>query len=251
MRETGGVLRVELHEATEGNVFMARNRELTSRHCICLSVCDTGHGIDPDLINRIFEPYFTTKGPSEGTGLGLAIVHGIIKSHNGTIMVTSRDGETRFTVYLPIHGQAGQISSEEVKLTLPEIHGHIMFVDDEGDIVDMVNAVLTKAGAAVSSHTSSLAALAAFTSSPAGFDIVITDQNMPHLSGFELAKKILQLRPGIPVILCTGFSETVNEHDAKTAGIREFIQKPLDIDKLAQVIKTILMEKDSAGRSSR
>ncbi len=245
MRETGGVLLVELHEATVDNAFMARNRELTSRHCICLSVCDTGRGIEPELINRIFEPYFTTKGPSEGTGLGLAIVHGIAKSHNGAIMVTSRDGETRFTLYLPLHEQAGQISSDEVELALPEILGHIMFVDDEGDIAEMVNAVLTKTGAAVSSYTSSPAALAAFTSSPAGFDLVITDQNMPHLSGFELAKKILKLRPEIPVILCTGFSESVNEHDAKTAGIREFIQKPLNIDKLAHVIKKILTERAS------
>jgi CheY-like chemotaxis protein/anti-sigma regulatory factor (Ser/Thr protein kinase) len=244
MRTTGGALRVEVCETRLDDAFLARHPELSSKHCIALTVSDTGSGIEPDHLGRIFEPYFTTKGPSEGTGLGLAIVHGIVKNHNGLITVTSELGKgTRFTVYLPAHQELKPRESEEVVFPLPNLHGSVMFVDDEADIAEMVRTALSKTGASVASFTDSLAAFKAFEDAPEAFDVVITDQNMPHLSGLELARKILARRPDIPVILCTGFSETLNDQGIGSTAIRQLLEKPLNIDKLAWLIKNSLPEK--------
>lgn len=205
-----------------------------------LSVSDTGQGMDGETLQRIFEPYFTTKEVGKGTGLGLAVVHGIAKRHDGDIIVRSEPGKgSVFDVYLPT-AVVETKASIAVPEALPKGSGHILLVDDEPMIADMAARMLEQLGYRVAAKTSPLDALDLFRSAPREFDLILTDYTMPGLTGLELAGEILRIRPDIPVILCTGFNENVTKETAKAMGIRELTLKPLERKELARLVRSVL-----------
>ena len=240
MREKGGVLELSLVGLELDADAVAQYPDLTPGAYVALSVSDTGHGIDPEIIDRIFEPYFTTKGLSEVTGMGLGVVHGIVKRHGGMITVQSKLGKgTTFHVFFPMI-QSEVIPKAEVSAPLRTGNERILFVDDEKALVDMVIQMLERLGYKVIARTSSIDALEVFRAQPDKFDLVITDQTMPNMTGAELSKELMRIRPDIPIILCTGYSELITEDKAKSMGIREFVMKPLVARDLAQTIRKVL-----------
>jgi nitrogen-specific signal transduction histidine kinase/ActR/RegA family two-component response regulator len=207
-----------------------------------LTVADTGQGIDKALQERIFDPYFTTKRKGKGTGMGLSVVHGIVKNCGGDIRVESAPGQGAvFRVYLP--AQKTAIPSPEKVPVTTTVGGHqetILVVDDEPQIAHVMQLMLESLGYRVTAYTSSRDALQDFGDAPQAFDMVITDMTMPELTGEELARAILQKRPDIPVILCTGFNEHMNEERARRLGIRRLIYKPIVRNALADVVRNAL-----------
>jgi CheY-like chemotaxis protein len=207
-----------------------------------LIVRDTGTGMPADIMDKIFDPFFTTKRLGEGTGLGLSVVHGIVKQHGGYITVESESGKgSTFTAYFPqIAGglEADAVSDNEI----PMGSERILFVDDEEALAEMSGDVLTELGYEVTSRMSSTEALTLLKEDPSRFDLVITDQTMPGMTGVDLAKKILVLRPDMPIIMCTGYSHTTNEESAKATGIRAFVMKPLTKREIARTVRKVLDE---------
>ena len=205
-----------------------------------LTISDTGHGIDPQVIERIFDPFFTTKEPSKGTGMGLSVVHGLVKSLKGYISVKSSPGEgSVFEVYLPriLKGQIEKIEKSEECPTGKEC---ILFVDDEETLTAMAGEILTQLGYKTVVETDSVKALEEFRAHPDKFDLVITDQAMPEWSGDAMCKEMLRIRPDLPIIMCTGFNELIDEKAAKAIGIKEFSMKPFFILDLAKTIRKAL-----------
>ena len=240
MRENGGVLTVSLSDITIDAGFESRKLDIATGGYLCLQVKDTGHGMPEEVRARIFDPFFTTKERDKGTGMGLAVVHGIVKSHGGAISVHSKPGKgTSFAIYLPlIRAEVKKAAKTGVKL--PTGDECILFVDDEKTLVDLGRQMLERLGYRVECRTSSIEALELFKNRPDQFDLVITDMTMPNLTGDKLTRQIMNIRPDIPVILCTGFSEQIGEESAKALGIREFIFKPLVMDKLAGSVRKVL-----------
>ena len=240
MGENGGILDVSLEKVENGSDVGGRFAGLSPGPYLRLTVSDNGHGMTPEVKERIFDPYFTTKEKGEGTGLGLAMVHGIVKSHGGTTTVYSEPemGST-FHVYLPImETEIGQdMGTEE---TVPTGSERILFVDDEQPIVDIAKQMVEQLGYTVVTKTSSLEALELFRTKPDEFDLVITDMTMPHMTGEELANELMFIRPDIPIILCTGFSRRVTEKKAKAMGIQAFVLKPILRQELAETIRRVL-----------
>ena len=240
MRARGGILEVSITEIEVKADLVFRYLEMKPGHYVKLAVSDTGPGMDAAVMERIFEPYFTTKGPGEGTGLGLSVVQGIVKDHGGEIRVQSEPGVgTTFEVLLP------RIDEElapgtEVVAVLPTGSERILFVDDEEIMVDLGKEMLGFLGYRVSTSTSSFEALETFRAEPDAFDLVITDMTMPGLTGSSLARELMAIRRDIPIILCTGFSELINEKEAKKAGIREFVMKPYVATSIAGTIRRVL-----------
>lgn len=209
-----------------------------------LTVQDDGPGIDAETLSHVFEPFFTTKEPGEGTGIGLAVVQGVVKSLNGTIAVESELGKgTTFTVYLPKAELPVRPVREEERRPAPKGQERILFVDDEPAIVEMERRTMERMGYRVETRTDGFAALETFKASPLDYDLVITDQKMPRMSGMDLARKITEIRPDIPVILSTGYSESVSPEGAKAAGIQEYIMKPVVMRELAETIRRVLDKK--------
>jgi CheY-like chemotaxis protein len=240
MREKGGVLRVTLSLVHLDSLDVGRPMELSPGRYLDLTVEDTGHGMDRTIIDRIFDPYFTTKGPGEGTGLGLAVVHGIVKSYGGAIQVYSELGNgTAFYVYLP-KLESGETLEEEVLAPILRGNERILLVDDEETLVNAVKQMLEHLGYKVTATTNSAEALSLFLQRPEDFDLVITDYTMPNMTGDDLAKEIMQIRPDVPIILCTGFNEQINEQAAKSMGIRALIMKPVSLRGIAKVIYEVL-----------
>lgn len=240
MRQTGGILEVCL-EAVEVNTALAgQYPTLHLGPYVQLTVRDTGHGIAPDVVERIYDPFFTTKAVGEGTGIGLSVVHGIVINHGGTIMVESQVGQgTTFTIYLPRIEPPVAAAGEEEE-TMPHGRERILFVDDEAALVHLGHTVLTRLGYDVATYTSSEEALAAFQASPHHFDLVITDYTMPHITGEALARTLRSLRPDIPIILGTGFSRTMDAEKAKALGIDAFLMKPWTARDLARNVAQVL-----------
>jgi len=208
---------------------------------IKLTVRDTGHGITPEILDRIFDPYFTTKEKGEGTGLGLALVHGIVKSHGGTITVKSELGKgTTFNVFFPRIEEADKGENKVAEKPLPNGQERILFIDDDLALVDIGKQMLENLGYKVITKADSLEALKLFQDQPHEFDLVITDMTMPNMTGEKLAKEFIRIRPDVPIILCTGFSEQITEEDAKKIGIKEFAMKPLVMEDLAKTIRKVL-----------
>jgi CheY-like chemotaxis protein len=191
-------------------------------------------------MDRIFDPFFTTKKLGEGTGLGLSVVHGIVKQHDGYIEATSEPGiGSAFTVYFP--RIADRITADGVdEESIPTGRERILFVDDEEALAEMGQDMLTDLGYRVESKTGSREALAVLRLDPSRFDLVITDQTMPHMTGIELAREIIALRADMPIVLCTGFSHTANEESAQAAGVRAFLMKPLTKKEIATTIRKVL-----------
>jgi PAS domain S-box-containing protein len=239
MRENGGLLELILDEM-ELNQDLYNQRGLTAGKYMHLTVTDSGHGMKPGVMERIFEPYFTTKKTGEGTGMGLSVVHGIIKSHNGDISVASQEGRgTTFDVFLPL-SETRDLPKVKAVESVNGGSEHILFVDDEKDLVDMGKQMLEKMGYKVTVRTSSIEVLEAFRQDPAKFDLVITDQTMPNMTGTQLTRELLKIRPNLPVILCTGFSETVSKENYKTLGIRSFVMKPIIKNEISKIIREVL-----------
>jgi len=241
MMQDGGVLEVSLNSITVRQEDTQLVGELPVGTYIRLIVRDTGHGMDKSTVRRIFEPYFTTKEKGEGTGLGLPLVHTIVENHNGKIKVYSSPEEgATFTIYLPqiIFPQEDiEVQKEE---TLPSGTEHILLVDDEKSIVAMFTRVLEALGYQVTGLTDSIEALECFREDAGQFDLVITDQTMPHLSGYELAKRMLEINPGIPIILCTGFSSIISKEKSESLGIKKMLMKPIMKSEMAKVIRSVL-----------
>ena len=205
-----------------------------------LTVADSGHGMDNRTISRIFEPYFTTKEVGEGTGMGLAVVHGIVNDHSGHISVYSEPGVgTRFEILLPlIEARVNEIVESENSLE-PGTE-RILFVDDEEAIVSIGKDMLERLGYKVDTWTNSLEALEYFRSKPDSFDLIITDMTMPKMTGKKLSSEIKKIRDDIPIILCTGFSNTNVQEHAADVGVKGFLSKPITIQDLAKTVREIL-----------
>jgi PAS domain S-box-containing protein len=240
MRAAGGTLRVSLQNVEIGPKGARGAPNLEPGPHVKLSVADTGHGMDTAVQQRIFDPYFTTKGPEEGTGLGLAVVYGIVKNLSGAILVKSESGKgATFDVFFP-RIETGPEASAMQSVSLPTGRGVVLVVDDEKHIVDMMKDMLVSLGYEAVSRYSSSDALEVFKAKPGSFDIVITDLTMPHMTGIDLAREILKVRAGTPIILCTGFSEAVDENRAKLTGIKELLMKPVSMRDLAVAVNRLL-----------
>lgn len=240
MRGAGGILDVHM-EQIELKPRIAASLNLKSGQYLKLTISDTGAGIDSTIIDRIFEPYFTTKNPGEGTGLGLSVVHGIVKSHGGEISVVSNPGKgTSFTLYFPVTDLIVETMRSERVEKITGGTEHILYIDDEPSLAEMGKNLLERLGYTVTIRTSSIEALEAFRMHPDRFDLIISDQTMPFMTGTQLAGEILKIRPHFPIIICTGFSESISRENYKSIGIREFIMKPIIKKDIARVIREVL-----------
>jgi len=214
---------------------------------ITLSVSDNGHGIPEELKKNIFDPYFTTKGQGKGTGLGLAIVYGIVKEHNGDIRVFSEIGKgTTFTVFLPLLKKPDEADSV---VNVEDGHAgneRILLVDDEESVVNIERQMLERMGYRVTTQLHSVDAYQAFKANPDDFDLVVTDMTMPSMTGSQLAEKILAIRPEMPIIVCTGFSEVIDKDTAEAIGIKGFLLKPVVRSKMAEAVRKVLDDRCSA-----
>ncbi len=240
MQEKGGTLSVRVSELVADTRLVSRHLDLKPGSYVCLSVSDTGIGMDASTVEKIFDPYFTTKEVGVGTGLGLSVVQGIIKGHQGAITVYSEPGKgTTFNVYLPSIGKR-ELPSIQNEGNFPPGDERILFVDDEKHMADLGVQMLTSFGYRVTAVTDSKEAFELFKKDTEAFDLVITDMTMPNLTGKELALEIKAIRPDCPIILCTGFSELINETKAKDSGIDAFLMKPYVAGDLVRIIHKIL-----------
>jgi two-component system, cell cycle sensor histidine kinase and response regulator CckA len=254
MRASRGVLNVRLRQTQVGtDLFSPIFSDLQPGFYLELTVSDTGCGMSAATLERIFDPYFTTKEPGEGTGLGLAVVQSIVKNHGGTITAESEPGKgSSFHVFLPaIKEDVEPIYTAQIRPMLPGENERILFVDDEELLASLGKQVLEALGYSVVIQTNGLEALETFRLRPYAFDLVITDMTMPGLTGRELAGEVMAIRPEIPIILCTGYSESIDQKTAMEAGIRGFIMKPMLIRELSDLIRKVLKEKDEPGPVSR
>ena len=243
MRQTGGVLAVRLEAVEVDTALAVQYPTLHLGPHVRLTVRDTGQGMPPNVVERIYDPFFTTKAAGEGTGIGLSVVHGIVVKHGGAITVESRVGDgTTFMIYLPCipWDMAGEIQAEE---SLPHGQGRLLLVDDEPMLVRLGYSVLTQLGYDVTAYTSSVSALAAFQAAPHHFDLVITDYTMPQMTGDALTRALRRLRPDIPIILETGFSHTIDAEQAAALGIDAFLLKPWTVRELARTIAQVLAQR--------
>jgi CheY-like chemotaxis protein len=207
----------------------------------CLTVSDTGVGMNEDLTTKIFTPFFTTKGKGKGTGMGLSVVYGIVKHMNGSIQVYSEPGTgTNFHVYMPIIEQPSEEQNIPIKAPFQKGNEHILLVDDENAIVTMEKQMLERLGYQVTSRTSSVEALECFRAISNKFDLVITDMAMPNMPGDKLAVELIKIRPDIPILLCSGFSEIMTEDESKSMDFKGFLMKPILMKDLADKIREVL-----------
>ena len=239
MEHSGGTLSVGLKPRVFDQQLVFAGQQLTAGEYVELTVSDTGCGIEPEIMAKIFDPYFTTKEVGKGTGMGLSISQGIIRSYGGIITLESTLGQgTTFRVLFPvIHEEIKAVAEEEAPARGSE---HILLVDDEEAVCAMGKAVLGRLGYIVTTHSRSNEALAAFAENPARFDLVISDQTMPGLTGIELARQLLAIRPELPIILCTGFSNQIDEASAKVIGIRELAVKPINLVTFGNLVRKVL-----------
>ncbi len=240
MRLSGGVLEVSLGDEEISTASMVEKEQPGGMY-LKLSVRDTGEGMEPEVTQRIFDPYFTTKRVGEGTGLGLAVVYSIVKNHKGAIKVFSEPGKgSVFSVYLPRLDREA-VESTAVKSSVIGGSGRIMVVDDEEDIVELEKQMLEELGYEVMPTRCGTEALHAFRASPERFDLVLTDQTMPGMTGVELAKEILSIRAGIPIVLCTGLGDSVHMKACKD-GIGVILAKPISFRQMAETVKNLLSD---------
>ena len=244
-REGGGILEVSLSAVDLDAESAAQHAELKQGRYFMLIVSDTGQGMDRTTMDKIFDPYFTTRKKDGGTGLGLSVVHGIVKGHGGAIMVYSKQGEgTTFHVYFPVFEEEQKPTEFKQKKPLPTGDERILLVDDEPSLTELGQQMLELLGYNVTTLTGSREALELFRSKAHQFDIVITDMTMPEMTGDRLAQELLKIRPDIPIIIYSGFNINILKNRVRDIGIRKFIMKPLVISELAKAVRDVL---DSAG----
>ena len=240
MKEQGGILEVIMERVELDDTADMPDPGLEPGHFLKLTVGDTGHGMTPEVMKRVFDPFFTTGAVGECTGMGLAVVHGIVKNHGGAVTVQSEPGKgSIFQVYLPISEKEVK-RGREVAAYRPGRHERILFVDDEKMVVETVKKMLVHLGYRVRTKTSSDEALELFKREADQFDMVITDLIMPGMTGLEMAKEILKIKPGIPLMVFTGFSERIDENETKAIGIDAVLKKPLLMRELEQKIRYVL-----------
>jgi PAS domain S-box-containing protein len=240
MRKNGGVLEITMDGLEIGSNSPTGHLELNPGKYLRLTVSDSGHGMPTEVIDRIFEPYFTTKKPGEGTGLGLAVVHGIVKSHGGDIGAWSKPGQgSTFSAYFPIAASGSQPQPQAPE-SIPKGSERLLIVDDEDDLAQMNKRSLEKLGYQVVAVSQSEEALNLFQTNPEEYDLIITDLTMPHMTGLELAHKIRAIRTTVPIILCTGFSELLTQEQVTAAGIQALLTKPVSRGKMAVTIRHAL-----------
>ena len=240
MENGGGVLKVSLRDIRLTSGFTKKHVALKPGDYLELKISDTGKGIPPGIIESIFEPYFTTKAPGEGTGMGLATVHGIVKKYSGEILVESKLNKgTEFTVYLPVCRKRVKTKRQKFE-NLPGGSENILIVDDEMQVARITGLTLKRLGYNVTTLTSSMEALELFRSDPDAFDLVITDMTMPGLTGDKLTNKLLSIKPGLPVILFTGYAKKFAGKEANIKGIRAFAYKPVTSADLANIVRGVL-----------
>ncbi|WP_300458913.1 cache domain-containing protein [Desulfobacula sp.] len=242
MEKTGGILTIRVREREILNTTDIFSHVIPPGRYLELEIIDTGIGMDEETLSKAFDPYFTTKAAGKGTGLGLSLVHAIVKAHGGYIKASSAVGQgTCFSVYLPVVDQETHFNPR-VKQEKRSKHGaeKIMVVDDEKNIRWVIQAYLARYGYSISTFENGAEAFEAFERAPDQFDLIITDMTMPRMTGEELAKNVLRLRKGMPVILCTGYSETISEAKALEMGIRKYVQKPVSNEELVMLVREIL-----------
>ncbi|MCP3942139.1 MAG: response regulator [Desulfobacteraceae bacterium] len=239
MQKKGGILKVELNDVhfdTAQSLFI----NLKPGQYLNLTISDQGHGMPPETLAKLYDPFFTTKKKEEGTGLGMSVVHGIIKNHQGAIKVESqlKKGST-FNIYLPIikKQKSGEV---EIKSSTPVGTERILLIDDDPDLVRMNKRILEPLGYKIETRVSSIEALELFRTDPNRFDLIITDMAMPNMTGEELAQKLLLIRADIPIIICTGFSDNMNKEKARNMGFKAFLHKPILKQKLAETIRKVM-----------
>jgi len=242
MRDSGGTLSIELDniEITPKN-HSTSDSYMPGKY-VKLEVRDTGHGMDKKAMEKIFNPYFTTKEIGKGTGMGLAVVDGIVKKHNGFIKVSSEIGHgSTFQVFWPAIEKDDSIKIPEKNNTeLVKGSEQIMLVDDEPNLLDTSQAILKKLGYKAIVFNDAQSALQAFTQDPYLFDLVVTDMTMPQMTGDKLAIKMLEIRKDIPIILYTGYHESITENMIREIGISKYVQKPITGQKLSVLIREVL-----------
>jgi len=240
MEKAGGILEVRVDSETIDRMRVKNFPDLAPGKYAKITLIDVGHGIDPDIINRIFDPYFTTKQMGEGSGMGLAIVHGIVKNHNGAIWVDSRLGKgTTINLLFPVVNETRN-KENQVKSQIPCGTETILFVDDETSITTMAKIMLKRLGYSVVSTLNPKEALELFRSGPDQFDLVITDMTMPQMTGAQLSEKLMEIRRDIPIIISTGHSSLIDEEKAKKLGIAGYVMKPMSMARLARSIRMVL-----------
>jgi len=236
----GGIIEITLKNEDIDENFTAQPPDLHPGQYVNLTVTDTGHGISQENIDRIFDPYFTTKEVGKGAGMGLAVVHGIVKEHNGIITVESELGKgTTFNIFFPVVKKEAAVETETDEV-LPVGDERILFIDDEESLAKMGHQRLERLGYKVEATTSPIEALELFRSRPDQFDLIITDMTMPLMTGDKLIKETLNIRSDIPIILCTGFSEKIDAKKAKAVGAAEYIEKPVYQQNLAFKVRSVL-----------
>ncbi len=240
MKDKGGILEIGMRPVNVDSRTRGALARLRFGAYLEITVRDTGHGMDRAVMDRIFEPFFTTKRSGEGTGMGLSVVHGIISSLQGIITVESEVGKgATFHLFLPLIEQAAEQASTS-SVPLPRGSESIVFVDDEPGIVAMATQMLTTLGYQVTTANRAKDALAILKQEPKRFDLIITDQIMPGMTGMELVREIHSIRPELPALLCTGFSKTVSDQDLLAEGIHEILMKPIVFRQLADAIRNAL-----------
>ena len=240
MRNNGGTLTIGLNQTVIEDDFQTRMKAVPSGTYAHLRVADTGHGMDAQTLDRIFEPYFTTKEKGEGTGLGLFVVHGIVNQFNGWMDVASKPGQgTTVSIFFPVMQAQTEVAPKQTGM-IPSGTETILLVDDDAQIVEMTSQMLATLGYRVIPADSAADALRLFSDIPNNIDLVITDQTMPEMTGEMLIGRLRELRPDLPTIICTGYSETMDMQKAREQGIDAFLMKPVDIMDVARTIRQIL-----------
>ncbi|MBI9088373.1 MAG: response regulator [Desulfobacterium sp.] len=241
MGDTGGTLTVKLMEKSipEQDPSVA---PLSPGNYLELMVSDTGHGMDQQTLDRIFEPYFTTKKMGRGTGLGLALVHSIVEDHQGHIVTRSEPGKgTSFHVFIPVTEKAGAAPGKNPEeKSVSKGTERLLIVDDEPSLTRIAQTFFREQGYSVATANNGVQALERFKSDPHEFDLVVTDMTMPEMTGDLLATALLKLRPGLPIILCTGYSDNISKNRARSLGIKRYVEKPLQMTELGKTVRALL-----------
>ena len=242
MEDDGGVMEIETHNVNLDKKSVFIDPDLIPGKYLRIIISDTGKGIEPEIIDRIFDPFFTTKGVGKGSGMGLSVVQGIVKGYKGSISVESEYGKGSIVkIFFPVIEE--ELLKSEVIDKLPVGNERVLFIDDEELMVNTVKRMLESLGYHVETETSPVYALELFQSNPDQFDLVITDMAMPNMYGDKLVKEILNIRPEMPIIICTGFSYKISEESAMEIGCKAFAMKPLNIEDFAVIIREVLDEK--------
>jgi len=242
MSDNGGTLKVSLESLDLNKETAGFDPDLSAGRFIKITIRDTGEGIAPENLNRIFDPYFTTKPVDKGTGLGLSVAHGIVKSHGGSLQVRSQPGHgSVFEIYFPAAVQLPEAEQSPPSGELPRAAGRILFIDDDPSLAKLNQQRLERLGYTTSSHTDPEKALEIFRAAPHQYDLVITDMTMPHITGDQLCREILKIRADMAIILCTGYNEKISRTSASDLGIARYMEKPISMRELAETVHKVLI----------